>query len=79
MQSALLISNRQAAMGQTAGAIAHELKNALNGLGLAIDLLTSGDVPKGSMNTITGRCARRWHGCGTSATTSISSGPLIWR
>jgi signal transduction histidine kinase len=52
MQSALLISNRQAAMGQTAGAIAHELKNALNGLGLAIDLLTSGDVPKEAANTI---------------------------
>jgi C4-dicarboxylate-specific signal transduction histidine kinase len=52
MQSALLLSNRQAAMGQTAGAIAHELKNALNGLGLAIDLLTSGDVPQEAANTI---------------------------
>jgi signal transduction histidine kinase len=52
MQDALLVSNRQAAMGQTAGAIAHELKNALNGLGLAIDLLTSGDVPREAANTI---------------------------
>ncbi len=51
-QSALVLSNRQAAMGQTAGAIAHELKNALNGLGLAIDLLTSGDVPREAADTI---------------------------
>jgi two-component system NtrC family sensor kinase len=51
-QSALVLSNRQAAMGQTAGAIAHELKNALNGLGLAIDLLTSGDVPREAAETI---------------------------
>jgi len=52
IQGALVLSNRQAAMGQTAGAIAHELKNALNGLGLAIDLLTSGDVPREAAETI---------------------------
>jgi signal transduction histidine kinase len=41
-----LVSNRFAAMGKTAAAIAHELKNALNGLGVSIDLLTQGQLPK---------------------------------
>ncbi|MHB1844997.1 MAG: sensor histidine kinase [Deltaproteobacteria bacterium] len=43
-QDALLVSNRFAAMGKTAAAIAHELKNALNGLGVAVDLLASGNA-----------------------------------
>ena len=45
-QDALLVSNRFAAMGKTAGALAHEIKNALNGLGVSIDLLTQGQLPK---------------------------------
>jgi len=45
-QEALLVSNRFAAMGKTAAAIAHELKNALNGLGVSIDLLTQGQLPR---------------------------------
>ncbi len=44
-QNQLLVSNRFAAMGKTAAAIAHELKNALNGLGVAVDLLASGNAP----------------------------------
>jgi two-component system, NtrC family, sensor kinase len=44
-QDQLLVSNRFAAMGKTAAAIAHELKNALNGLGVAVDLLASGNAP----------------------------------
>ncbi len=43
-QEELLVSNRFAAMGKTAAAIAHELKNALNGLGVAVDLLASGNA-----------------------------------
>jgi C4-dicarboxylate-specific signal transduction histidine kinase len=45
-QEALLVSNRFAAMGKTAAAIAHELKNTLNGLGVSIDLLTQGQLPR---------------------------------
>ena len=45
-QEALLVSNRFAAMGKTAAAIAHELKNALNGLGVSIDLLTQGQLSR---------------------------------
>lgn len=45
-QEALLVSNRTATMGKTAGAIAHELKNALNGLGVSIDLLTQGQLSR---------------------------------
>ncbi|MHB8419600.1 MAG: ATP-binding protein [Myxococcales bacterium] len=44
-QDELLVSNRSAAMGKTAAAIAHELKNALNGLGVAVDLLAAGNAP----------------------------------
>ncbi len=44
-QGELLAANRFAAMGKTAAAIAHELKNALNGLGVAVDLLASGHAP----------------------------------
>jgi signal transduction histidine kinase len=43
-QEQLLLSSRFAAMGKTAAAIAHELKNALNGLGVAVDLLASGQA-----------------------------------
>jgi signal transduction histidine kinase len=45
-QEQLLLSSRFVAMGKTAAAIAHELKNALNGLGVAVDLLASGQAPE---------------------------------
>lgn len=38
-QSRLLEAERFAAMGRTSAAIAHELKNALNGLGMCVDLV----------------------------------------
>src|SRR5206468_7196657 len=38
-QAALVDAERFAAMGKTSAAIAHELKNALNGLGMAVDLI----------------------------------------
>jgi signal transduction histidine kinase len=38
-QQALVEAERFAAMGKTSAAIAHELKNALNGLGMAVDLI----------------------------------------
>jgi signal transduction histidine kinase len=38
-QEALVDAERFAAMGKTSAAIAHELKNALNGLGMAVDLI----------------------------------------
>jgi signal transduction histidine kinase len=38
-QAALVEAERFAAMGKTSAAIAHELKNALNGLGMAVDLI----------------------------------------
>jgi signal transduction histidine kinase len=38
-------SRELAAMGRTAAAIAHEVKNSLNGLGMALDLLASGRAP----------------------------------
>jgi signal transduction histidine kinase len=37
-------SQNLAAMGKTAAAIAHEVKNALNGLSVGVDLLARGDV-----------------------------------
>jgi two-component system C4-dicarboxylate transport sensor histidine kinase DctB len=43
-QRLLLDAERFAAMGKTAAAIAHELKNALNGLGMCVDLVLS-DTP----------------------------------
>jgi signal transduction histidine kinase len=39
-QQALVEAERFAAMGKTSAAIAHELKNALNGLGMAVELIT---------------------------------------
>ena len=51
-QEQLLLSNRFAAMGKTAAAIAHELKNSLNGLGVAVDLLASGNVPPVRAETV---------------------------
>ncbi len=51
-QSQLLVSNRSAAMGKTAAAIAHELKNALNGLGVAVDLLAAGNAPPDRAQTV---------------------------
>jgi len=38
-QHALVEAERFAAMGKTSAAIAHELKNALNGLGMAVELI----------------------------------------
>jgi signal transduction histidine kinase len=38
-QKALVEAERFAAMGKTSAAIAHELKNALNGLGMAVELI----------------------------------------
>ena len=38
-QAALVEAERFAAMGKTSAAIAHELKNALNGLGMAVELI----------------------------------------
>jgi signal transduction histidine kinase len=38
-QEALVDAERFAAMGKTSAAIAHELKNALNGLGMAVELI----------------------------------------
>ena len=43
-QAKLLDVERFAAMGKTAAAIAHELKNALNGLGMCVELVLS-DIP----------------------------------
>src|SRR6185295_10087491 len=49
-QKALVEAERFAAMGKTSAAIAHELKNALNGLGMAVELIvenpTSPAVPR---------------------------------
>jgi len=38
-EKALVEAERFAAMGKTSAAIAHEIKNALNGLGMAVDLI----------------------------------------
>src|SRR5206468_12398493 len=38
-QEALVDAERFAGMGKTSAAIAHELKNALNGLGMAVELI----------------------------------------
>ncbi len=38
-EKALVEAERFAAMGKTSAAIAHEMKNALNGLGMAVDLI----------------------------------------
>ena len=45
-QAQLMEQGRFAAMGKTAAAIAHELKNALNGLGVGIDLLSQRRLSK---------------------------------
>jgi signal transduction histidine kinase len=49
-QKALVEAERFAAMGKTSAAIAHELKNALNGLGMAVELIvqnpTHSSVPR---------------------------------
>ncbi len=51
-QAQLVEQGRFAAMGKTAAAIAHELKNALNGLGVAVELLTQGKLPATSQEPI---------------------------
>ncbi|HET9554852.1 MAG TPA: HAMP domain-containing sensor histidine kinase, partial [Anaeromyxobacteraceae bacterium] len=44
-----------AAMGQTAAAIAHEVKNALNGLSMAVDLLATGTAARDVLRDVHGR------------------------
>ena len=47
-QEALVDAERFAAMGKTSAAIAHELKNALNGLGMAVELIAAGSRQPGA-------------------------------
>lgn len=51
-QQELVEQGRFAAMGKTAAAIAHELKNALNGLGVAVDVLAQGKLPPAAQEPI---------------------------
>jgi signal transduction histidine kinase len=51
-QALLVEQGRFAAMGKTAAAIAHELKNALNGLGVAVELLTQGKLTENQQEPI---------------------------
>ena len=51
-QALLVEQGRYAAMGKTAAAIAHELKNALNGLGTATELLLQGKVPENAQAAV---------------------------
>jgi signal transduction histidine kinase len=44
-----------AAMGKTAVAIAHEVKNSLNGLSVAVDLLASGKATQAAVTTVHGQ------------------------
>src|SRR5262249_21517560 len=46
-QNALVEVERFAAMGKTSAAIAHELKNALNGLGMAVELIVENPIHTG--------------------------------
>jgi signal transduction histidine kinase len=46
-QKALVEVERFAAMGKTSAAIAHELKNALNGLGMAVELIVENPIHPG--------------------------------
>src|SRR6185436_6792919 len=46
-QQALVEVERFAAMGKTSAAIAHELKNALNGLGMAVELIVENPTHQG--------------------------------
>ncbi len=45
-------SRELAAMGKTAVAIAHEVKNSLNGLSIAVDLLASGKAPQAAAREV---------------------------
>ncbi|BDG08915.1 sensor histidine kinase [Anaeromyxobacter paludicola] len=45
-------SRELSAMGKTAAAIAHEVKNSLNGLSVALDLLASGRAPAPAARTV---------------------------
>ena len=68
-QAALVDAERFAAMGKTSAAIAHELKNSLNGLGMAVELIACRIPPtrRGSP-----ACARRsWARSRACATWSI--------
>ncbi len=47
-QAALVEAERFAAMGKTSAAIAHELKNALNGLGMAVELIAQDPANTGA-------------------------------
>jgi two-component system C4-dicarboxylate transport sensor histidine kinase DctB len=48
-------ANELAAMGRTAAAIAHEVKNALNGLSVGLDLLAAGRTPPEARNAVRDR------------------------
>ena len=47
-QAALVDAERFAAMGKTSAAIAHELKNSLNGLGMAVELIADDPAQRGA-------------------------------
>jgi signal transduction histidine kinase len=51
-QQALVEAERFAAMGKTSAAIAHELKNALNGLGMAVDLVAEDPSNRARMDRL---------------------------
>ncbi|HEX3901260.1 MAG TPA: sensor histidine kinase [Polyangia bacterium] len=51
-QAALVEAERFAAMGKTSAAIAHELKNALNGLGMAVDLIAQDPANTARVNRL---------------------------
>jgi signal transduction histidine kinase len=51
-QAELVEQGRFAAMGKTAAAIAHELKNSLNGLGTAIELLLQRRIPEAAQEAL---------------------------
>jgi two-component system C4-dicarboxylate transport sensor histidine kinase DctB len=48
-------SRHLAAMGQTAAAIAHEVKNALNGISMGVDMLAAGKASPEVLRTVHGR------------------------
>lgn len=55
VERALTRTEKLAAMGRTAAAIAHEMKNALNGLSVAVDLVAFGGAPADKIGGIRGQ------------------------
>jgi signal transduction histidine kinase len=51
-QQALVEAERFAAMGKTSAAIAHELRNALNGLGMAVELILEDPSNRGRVDRL---------------------------